>query len=253
MLRDLIFFTFLLSSVGLCANETSFSVGPHLVYSGMEDSRGKELHGFLGGVTVRAEMECDCYFSGLDLEGSWSAGHYTSKMCERSTLKEYFVTWKIGRTFVLRMLEDPCCPCLWVRPYLGVGYDYFKNRQNPEGTNLEYTYRKVFIPLGLEAYVRVSYCARLGLHIQWRPDVHSRLKLLSSHLDTHNEYAYRVEVPFEIGLWSDCGCLAVNIVPFFDKSRYGRVKEKSPSGAPMKISALDRWYGGLRFLVGYHF
>lgn len=244
MLKKILLLVLAISNLSTAsAMEWSASIGPYFAYSGMDDDRKAELHGYVGGVTVAVEGECDCYFSALEFEGTWNAGRYTGNPCERSSITEYFVNWKIGTPFT--------CKGICFKPYVGFGYDYFCNEKNPDTSRLEHRYKKLFIPVGFTAFHSLGCDSSLGFQFEIRPDVYVRMKLRSEDLDTENEFAYRVALPFQTSWESPCcgTCLNVELVPFFDWSRYGRVKEKSPYKAPLDIPELSRWYAGLKLLI----
>lgn len=243
MFKKLLFLLLAFSPLAASEWSSSVAIGPQFAYSGMDDDREKELHGYVGGVVIAAEACCDCYFSSLEFEGTWNAGRYTGDPCERSSLTEYFVNWKLGTTYT--------CQGICFKPYVGFGYDYFRNEQNPKTSGLEHRHKKLFIPVGFSALQSLGCDSQIGLQIEIRPDVYSRMKLRGENLDTENEFGYRVALPFQT-TWEvpcSCTCLQLEWVPFFDWTRYGKVKERSPYKVLLDISETSRWYAGLKLLI----
>ncbi|MGA8164680.1 MAG: hypothetical protein WB791_06605 [Waddliaceae bacterium] len=222
-------------------------LGPQFNYMRLHFDNPSYLQGYMGGITVGGEYQWKCLFTGADFEGYWNAGPITGRPCERSSLCEYLLEWKLGRS-VYRSNR-----CVLFKPYLGLGWDRFKNEQNPQGVGLGYTYHAVFIPIGFYAYHLVNNGCRYGIQFEWRPDVYSCVRVFSTNFRTKKEHAFRIQLPLEMSypLW--CGCIGFHVVPFFDWNRFGKVHDATSNRVNVEIPRLTRWYLGLRVLLGYDF
>ncbi len=238
---------FLLIQASVLSAESKVYVGPHFNYTRLHFDNPSNLEGYMGGVTVGGEYQCSCLFTALDFEGYWNAGPITGRPCQRSSLTEYYLEWKLGTSFW------QCCNCVLVKPYVGFGYNRFLNEQDPQNHGLCYTYNKLFVPLGFYAYAYLNPTLRGGIQFEWRPDVYSCVNIIHIGLNTKLEHAFRVQLPIEWTFDYCCRCFDLSIVPFFDWNEFGEVCDSSPNWVKVDIPHLTRWNVGLRVLLGYHF
>jgi hypothetical protein len=223
-------------------------IGPHFNYTSVEFNTPNEIKGYAGGVTAGIDLCCGCLFSSGLFEGTWNAGPITGTPCQRSDLMELFTELKVGGCF------SYCCDTLWFKPYVGFGWDRYENEQDPKRASLCYTYEKLFVPVGFYLTQILCDCTSWGIQFEWRPDVHACLELLGHDLKIRCEHAFRVQSPIRFQSNSCCACLFwAEVVPFFDWSCFGKVKEKNSDGVELPIPALTRWNLGLRLLFGKDF
>lgn len=243
-----LFFTSLAFSSVLSAATWDFYVGPHFNYTNIEFNNPNELKGYVGGVTAGIAFCCGYFFASGEFEGSWTAGPIAGTPCQRSNITEYFVEGKLGGNFSF------CCRRLCFQPYTGFGWNRYENEQDPKTASLCHRWEKIFVPVGFYLTWIFCNCNSWGIQFEWRPDVHSCLELLKIDLDTRNEQAFRVQSPirFNYNCCRRCG-FWVGVVPFFDWSEFGKVKEKNSDGVPLPIPSLKRWNLGLRLLFGWEF
>ncbi|NGX39435.1 MAG: hypothetical protein KR126chlam1_00764 [Chlamydiae bacterium] len=231
----------------LAAADWDIYVGPHFNYTNLKFNNPNELKGYSAGVTAGLGFCCGYVFSNVEFEGTWDAGPITGTPCQRSCLQEYFVVGRLGANFSF------CCDQLCFQPYAGFGWNRFQNEQDPKSAALCFEYNKLFVPVGFYLDWTFCNCNTWGVKFEYRPDVNSCLRLLSSDLDTSCKYAFRVESPIQFA--DDCCCCGfwLGVVPFFDWNKFGKVREKNSDGVPLDIPSLRRWSLGLRLLFGYEF
>lgn len=218
--------------------------GPHFSYTRMNFDNPSHLSGYTGGVTAEIGNHYKYFFSNLEFEGTWNAGPFTGTPCQMSSLTEYFLELKLGGSFSR-------CKRIYFDPYTGFGWDRFENEQDPDTAALLYRYDKLFIPVGFYLYGVLDCNMKLGVQFEWRPDVFSRLEIISIHLHNKCENGFKVQLPFE---WTNyCQTWFFKVIPFFDWNEFGEVQETNSVGVPLDIPDLVRWYAGLRFLAGYKF
>lgn len=235
-------------SATLSASSWDIYAGPHFHYTNLEFNNPTQLKGYMGGVTAGLDFSCGYFFSNAEFEGSWNAGPITGTPCQRSSLTEYFVELKLGGNFSF------CCDQLCFQPYTGFGWDRFENTQDPKTAALCYRFDKLFVPVGFYLNWNIYDCNYWGIQFEWRPDVSSCLRLLKIDLKTLCKQAFRIQSPirFNYNCCSPC-CIWTEVVPFFDWTEFGKVKEKNSDGVPVPIPSLKRWNLGLRLVFGWDF
>lgn len=257
MMRDVhrLFVLLLLGALFISAPVSAhyLSLGAHHSYTRLKFDNPSDLEGFLAGFSAEGGGEWSCCWGGLftdlRLEGTWNAGPITGEPCQRSDITEYRAQWDLGLSFCF-------CDCCLLRPYGGVGYDYFKNDQEPESVDLTYRYTKYFTVAGLELRCYIGEWFALGLKGAWRPDFYSRLKVISEKLEVRRREGYRAELPLTFFLQGRCcsPCWAtVTVAPYFDWNRFGKVKEETSLGTPFPVPRLICWSGGVRLLFALNF
>ena len=246
-MRKFFILLMVLVQMGLSSAEYDVYCGPHFNYTRLDFDNPSDLEGYMGGVTVGGAAQCGCLFTSVEFEGYWNAGPITGLPCERSSLCEYFTEWKLGGQYY-------ACNCsIGIKPYVGFGWDQFKNEQDPQGQSLTYRYDKLFVPVGLMVNWFANDCFNAGFQFEWRPDVYSRVRFSSFEFKPECEHAFRVQLPFEATYEYCCRCINLKIVPFFDWNQFGEVCELTPLQQVVVLSQLTRWNLGLRVLLGCHF
>ena len=235
-----------LSTAAFAETYTELYAGPHFNYTRLEFNNPSHLEGYEAGVTAGLSCWSGWFYGNLEFEGSWDAGPFTGDPCQKSDLTEYMLELKLGGTVHWSHYS--------FQPYTGFGWDRFENVQDPDSAHLRYEYDKLFVPLGFTFIWEFSY-SELGLGFAWRPDVYSRLEVLDIHFDPDWAYAYRVELPYKKFYKSGSipGYFTLEVIPFFDWNKFGKVEEETCTGAKFEIPRLIRWDLGLRALVGYQF
>lgn len=217
-------------------------VGPHFNYTRLLFNTPKQLEGYAGGITVGGEYRYCAYFTNLEYEGTWNAATLNGKDCQSSNIRDFLLDWRIGYTFWWNNFI--------FKPYLGFGWNRFDNEQDPQSAALTYRYRKLFVPIGFYLYCNRFDCMRAGLQFEYRPDVSTRLTLVSIRLSNRREQAFRVQIPLE---YFYCQRTSFALVPFFNWNKFGRCTNRSLVGVPLDIPEATNWSAGLRVLFGIQF
>ena len=236
-----------LCHLGVCSADFDISAGPHFNYTRLDFNNSSDLEGYMGGVTLEGKACCGCLFSEVDFEGYWNSGPITGLPCERSSLREYFVEWKLGGNFY----SSHCCYLM--QPYIGFGWNQFQNEQNPQGGSLTYCYDKLFVPIGFMAAWFLDCGISAAIQLEWRPDVYSRIHFSMFEFDVDLENAFRLQIPIKTSFNFGCQTLELKVVPFFDWNQFGEVRESTPLQEVVILPQLTRWNLGLRVLLGYCF
>ncbi len=231
----------------LSAHTFNVHAGPFFNYTRIDFDAPKDLEGYMGGVKAGLGYTHKWFYSNADFEGSWNAGPITGKPFQRSEVAEYFAEIQMGPRFCYSQGRGRFIP------FIGFGWNRLRYRQEPDMFNLLYEYDKLFIPVGFHLSWAFSPFFTLGSFFEWRPDVYSRLDVLSSNLHNDKENAFRAELPLIVTMNQPCQCFSLSFVPFFDWSKYGEDTVTNSFGASMKIPDLTRWNLGLRLLAKYEF
>lgn len=217
----------------------SLYVGPHFNYMRTHFNNPSFVEGYVGGMTAGIQFPISYLHTSIDFEGSWNAGPITGEPCQRSSIREYFLEWKMG------------IRCWNFLPYSGFGWDEFVNTQDPNLAALTYRYNKLFVPIGLFVDWNQK-CFHVGLQLEYRHDVHAHLSVVGIGLKPKWGWGARATLPIteKFHLWNQ-KILTLTFVPFFDWNRFGKVVLKNSVGAKLKIPPLIRWDLGTRILFGY--
>ena len=232
----------------LGALSQEFYLGVQHNYTNVKSNNAFDVEGYQTGVAAGYGVECNCYNAEVAYEGYWTIVNAVGSPCDTSALTEHLVWLRLGYNFNLACVYS-------FQPYVGVGYDYYKNRQEPDGLPLDWRYKKVFIPVGF--LVEGPLCRDLyfGVRGEWRPDVCSTLEVGSTetiNTDLKLSHGFRIETP--LTYFFDCyHCYNLQLVPFFDWNQFGQSKEENSNGIVLPIDSLTRWNLGLRVLFGLRF
>lgn len=225
---------------------SSFQVGVQHNYVNLRFDSPDHLEGWLTGINLGAQYQWCWAYSAIDFEGYWNIVPLSGAPCQRSRLEEYLLDWKIGASI-------RCCQ-LVLKPYVGFGWNYLRNKQDPDGGGLTYQYNKLVVPVGLTACYPLFKCASIGLNGEWRPDVYARLKFIGRKWTISKENAFRIAVPLNICFdWCWCGCPSLSIAPFYDWNRFGNIRRETSTHVHFPIPQLTRWDLGLFVVFGLTF
>ncbi|MEM7175724.1 MAG: outer membrane beta-barrel protein [Chlamydiota bacterium] len=226
------------------AHQTEVYAGPHFNYMRISFNNPSHLEGYAAGITTGIQYVHSYFRGSLDFEGTWNAGPITGEPAQRSSIYEYFLDLNLGPTFSWNRWQ--------FQPYTGFGWDRFNNKQNPSGSALSFRYDKLFVPVGF--YVNwMTTMFKVGLQFEFRPDVYQNLKLIGIDLDPSWGYAFRTQLLIKQFFSFSWGRMFVNVIPFFDWNRFGKIYEENSVGATLDISRLLYWKLGARVLVGVEF
>ncbi|MEX1012489.1 MAG: autotransporter outer membrane beta-barrel domain-containing protein [Waddliaceae bacterium] len=246
MLRSLI--CILCLSHQLSALSHEFYIGGHHNYTNVHSNNAFDVEGYQTGVAAGYEIECNCYFAEAAYEGYWTIVNAVGSPCDTSALTEHLMWLRLGYSFDLS--------CVYrFKPYVGVGYNYYENSQDPDSLPLDWRYKKIFIPVGF--LVEGPLCRDLyfGLRGEWRPDVYSTLKVGTTETietDLKLAHGFRIETPLTYFFdWSHC--YHIQFVPFYDWNRFGESEEENSNGIVLPIDSETRWNIGFRVLLGVRF
>lgn len=222
-----------------------FYFGGHLNYVRMNFNNPKKVKGYLAGADGGFKFTRCHFFADTNFEGYWNAGPISGRPAQQSNLTEYFAKFRFGPTITVSCNKT-------FEPYIGFGYDFFRNKQDPAVDGPSYNYNKLFVPVGFMAIWCPTPQINVMLQGEWRPDVFARLHVLSNSVKINKKHAARVQMPISILLGCSKRC-DITICPFFDWNRFGAPHVISSQNILLPVPPLTRWYLGYRLELGFTF
>lgn len=213
------------------------NVGPHHNYTRMKFNNPQKLDGFLTGLTVNTGYKFNGFSIFANYEGYWSAPNLYGNPCQESKVSEQLVFGAFKYRYSFFAL------------YLGFGYNFFKNTQDPRTADLTYRFKKLILPVGVQFYWDISSHFAMSLQGEARPDVWSRIRVIKKNFNAEKKLAARIQLPFQFKYDN----FSFRLIPFFDWNRFGKTTKKLSNCIPFAIPKLTRWDLGLRLLFGYCF
>jgi hypothetical protein len=203
----------------------------------MKFNNPQKLDGFLTGPTINIGYKFNNFSLFANYEGYWSAPNLCGNPCQKSKVSEQLVFGALKYCYHFFSL------------YLGLGYNAFKNRQDPCSADLTYRFKKLIIPIGIQFYWDISSRFAMGIQGEVRPTAWARIRTIKMNFDAEKKVAARIQLPFQLK-YDD---FSVRLIPFFDWNRFGKTTEKLSNCIPFAIPNLTRWDLGIRLLLGYYF
>ncbi|MEC7840220.1 MAG: hypothetical protein VX777_09310 [Chlamydiota bacterium] len=225
-------------------------IGPQFYYTSTRESGSSSLDGFMGGVVAGASYSKRCIYTDVRFSGAWNITSITGSTCRESSLSDYTLDWKVGYAFENNSRGSLCC-LQEVIPYVGVGGQYFEDKQSPGLANLKYKYKKVFVPVGVIVKNTYGPRYRYGLQLEVKPDVYSCLDVNSTGVNIKSKYAFRAELLNEICVPVCQKAVRLHINPFYEINVFGRGSDTNSLGVPVNIPQYSHWSVGLQILASF--
>lgn len=263
-------FFLLLLTIPLYARRFSTNAGIDFNYARFKLDNVAPQSGYLAGPHFDfAYKKPWSVYTGVNFDARWNAGLFCSSnnLCNSSCLQggdaqaqvnDYFVDWQLGFYFDN---EEQTFNAI---PFLGIGFQQLAFELEPN--ILDYKYRQIYVPIGLEFLYNSPRDFSIGIKGVYRAGAWNRLRITTPCVedDCNSACSDQFKLRYSQGVYIEIPAILhyrqdknvgfhMTCAPFFDWNRFAGTCDCNSNGVVFPIPRNTRWYVGMNMNLGITF